>query len=159
MYVSFIISLAFSHCWLSFCPVKSHTPTIPEVYFLWLTAHGVSGLFYRKQQPLPHTVSHSRNFCCAPSKSKLTYKHSRNSVIGSRYVYDSWHRKDTPHYHNVSYTTHWVHYKRDAFSLLTVNSTWKIKLKTGYIIWLTIITLIPILNRNTTSIIIILLWL
>ena len=36
------------------------------------------------------TVSHSSSFFCAPSKSKLTYKHSRNSVIGSRYVYDSY---------------------------------------------------------------------
>ncbi len=46
----------------------------------WLPARRADrGLSY-----LP--LSHSTSFVCAPSKSKLMYKASRNSVIGSRYL-------------------------------------------------------------------------
>ncbi len=48
-----------------------------------------SGNHCKKKKSWFNFVWHSCSFDRAPSKSKFTYKCSKNSVIGSRYVYDS----------------------------------------------------------------------
>lgn len=47
-----------------------------------------------KKKSFISTIWHSDNFWRAPSKSKLTYRCSMNSVIGSLYVYDSYKTKE-----------------------------------------------------------------